>query len=244
MMNFGYGGFGGMDNQGAYEVNKYRYDKGLPMLDEDDLDMDGLPDHLVATRNKIDDYINKQWKLGKRKLTVQVSANKVPLEYQYLSQYHGFPNPLAGTPWADRSGMSPYANTYNDPEKEAYTTKNAHGGYGQQSQHGQQPDQYSHGQQSYGHQSQYGQQSGHYGHGQQSYGHQSQYGQQPGHYGHGQQSQYGQQPAEHGQGSEYGPESRQYQQNGSTQESGGIHSTNNKYTPPPPKKPVSKGHKK
>merc|ERR1711915_497509 len=59
---------------------------------------------------------------------------------------------------------------------------------------------------------------------------------------------YGQQTAEHGQGSEYGPESRQYQsdhiqQIGSTQESGGIHSTNNKYTPPPSKKPVSKGHK-
>merc|ERR1719153_1300118 len=213
-----------MDNQGAYEVNKYRYDKGLPMLDEDDLDMDGLPDHLVATRNKIDDYINKQWKLGKRKLTVQVSANKVPLEYQYLSQYHGFPNPLAGTPWADRSGMSPYANTYNDPEKEAYTTKNAHGGYGQQSQHGQQPDQYSHGQQSYGHQSQYGQQSGHYGHGQQSYGQQSQYGQQSGHYGHGQQSyghqsQYGQQPGHYGHGqqsyghqSQYGQQPAQYGQ--------------------------------
>jgi len=167
MMNFGYGGFGGMDNYGAYEVNKYRYDKGLPMLDEDDLDQDGLPDHLVATRHKIDDYIAKQWKLGKRKLTVQVTANKVPLEYQYLSQYHGFPNPLAGTPWAEKSGMSPYANTYNDPKKEAYTTKNVYGGYGEQS---------------YGHGSQYGQQPAQYGHG-------SQYGQQPAQYGHG--SQYG-----------------------------------------------------
>merc|ERR550519_3127967 len=64
--------------------------------DMDDLDEDGEPDHLVETRNKIDDYLAKQWLLGKRKLTVSVNYGNMPLEYQYLNQYHGFPNPLAG----------------------------------------------------------------------------------------------------------------------------------------------------
>merc|ERR1719339_566114 len=68
-------------------------------IDEtEDLDGDGEPDHLVETRNKIDDYLAKQWLLGKRKLTVSVNYGNMPLEYQYLNQYHGFPNPLVGTP--------------------------------------------------------------------------------------------------------------------------------------------------
>merc|ERR1719228_1455532 len=73
--------------------------------DGDDLDEDGEPDHLVETRNKIDDYLAKQWLLGKRKLTVSVNYGNMPLEYQYLNQYHGFPNPLAGTPLGPRFGL-------------------------------------------------------------------------------------------------------------------------------------------
>merc|ERR1712002_764677 len=86
--------------------------KGISnMLDEgiitqgDDLDNDGEPDHLVETRHKIDDYLAKQWLLGKRKLTVSVNYGNMPLEYQYLNQYHGFPNPLAGTPLGPRFGL-------------------------------------------------------------------------------------------------------------------------------------------
>merc|ERR1711887_25218 len=71
----------------------------------DDLDNDGEPDHLVETRHKIDDYLAKQWLLGKRKLTVSVNYGNMPLEYQYLNQYHGFPNPLAGTPLGPRFGL-------------------------------------------------------------------------------------------------------------------------------------------
>merc|ERR1719341_2776407 len=72
---------------------------GLGGIDDtEDLDGDGEPDHLVETRNKIDDYLAKQWLLGKRKLTVSVNYGNMPLEYQYLNQYHGFPNPLVGTP--------------------------------------------------------------------------------------------------------------------------------------------------
>merc|ERR1719205_429537 len=79
---------------------------GLGGIDDaDDLDGDGEPDHLVETRNKIDDYLAKQWLLGKRKLTVSVNYGNMPLEYQYLNQYHGFPNPLAGTPLGPRFGL-------------------------------------------------------------------------------------------------------------------------------------------
>jgi len=62
-----------------------------------DLNEDGIPDHLQETKNKIDDYLAKQWLLGKRKLTVSVNYGNTPLEYQYLNQYHGIPHPLKGT---------------------------------------------------------------------------------------------------------------------------------------------------
>merc|ERR1719402_423017 len=42
-------------------------DRGI-ISQGDDLDNDGEPDHLVETRHKIDDYLAKQWLLGKRKL--------------------------------------------------------------------------------------------------------------------------------------------------------------------------------
>jgi len=187
MKHFGYGGFGGMDNMGAYEVNKYRAQQGLPPLDEDDMDEDGKPDHLVATRHKIDDYINKQWKLGKRKLTVHVTSNTVPLEYQYLSQYHGFPNPLAGTPWGSKVGQSPHLNTYNDPKKPAYNTYGGGGmKYGEQSFYGpnsQYGENYFDQKKNYnsyggGHGQGYNYGGGH-GHGQQGYNPAQHYGQQP-----------------------------------------------------------------
>merc|ERR1719318_2439349 len=73
--------------------------------DSEDLDGDGEPDHLVETRNKIDDYLAKQWLLGKRKLIVSVNYGNMPLEYQYLNRYHGFPNPLVGTPMGPRFGL-------------------------------------------------------------------------------------------------------------------------------------------
>merc|ERR1712083_733247 len=79
-------------------------DRGI-ISQGDDLDNDGEPDHLVETRHKIDDYLAKQWLLGKRKLTVSVNYGNMPLEYQYLNQYHGFPNPLAGTPLGPRFGL-------------------------------------------------------------------------------------------------------------------------------------------
>merc|ERR1719290_423746 len=81
--------------------------KAHGITNPDDMDEDGIPDHLRETQNKIDDYLAKQWLLGKRKLTVSVNYGNTPLEYQYLQQYHGMPNPLQGTPLADRMGLNP-----------------------------------------------------------------------------------------------------------------------------------------
>jgi len=99
-------------------------DAGI-IRDGDDVDNDGEPDHLVETRHKIDDYLAKQWLLGKRKLTVSVNYGNMPLEYQYLNQYHGFPNPLAGTPLGPRFGLPgpaplpprPVAPVYHPPPR-------------------------------------------------------------------------------------------------------------------------------
>merc|ERR1719402_1773568 len=70
--------------------------KAHGITNPDDMDEDGIPDHLRETKNKIDDYLAKQWLLGKRKLTVSVNYGNTPLEYQYLQQYHGMPTP----PWS------------------------------------------------------------------------------------------------------------------------------------------------
>jgi len=42
------------------ELNQYRYNQNRPQIDPDDLDQDGEPDHLTATKHKIDEYIAKQ----------------------------------------------------------------------------------------------------------------------------------------------------------------------------------------
>merc|ERR1719369_1224558 len=82
-------------------------------LDPDDLNSDDVVDHLQETQNRIDNYLAKQWLLGKRKLTVSVNYGNIPLEYQFLQQYHGMPNPLAGTPLGPRFGMpGPAQGTY------------------------------------------------------------------------------------------------------------------------------------
>ena len=44
------------------ELNQYRYNQNRPQIDPDDLDQDGEPDHLTATKHKIDEYIAKQVK--------------------------------------------------------------------------------------------------------------------------------------------------------------------------------------
>ena len=43
--------------------------------------------------------------MGKRKLTLSVNYANIPLEYQYLNQYHGMPIPGTGTPLGDRLNL-------------------------------------------------------------------------------------------------------------------------------------------
>ena len=44
-----------------------------------------------------------------------MSYGNMPLEYQYLGQYHGFPNPVAGTPLAKVFGVPPPNNNQGKP---------------------------------------------------------------------------------------------------------------------------------
>merc|ERR1719369_1146987 len=105
------GGLGGTDPMGLMSG------LGGP----DTLGLNGTdPDHLVETKARVDDYLTKQYKLGKRKLSVQVNYGNMPLEYQFLQQYHGFKNPLVGTPLAHRFGLpgprGPYRNRKKGPK--------------------------------------------------------------------------------------------------------------------------------
>merc|ERR1712142_514188 len=47
----------------------------------------------------------------------------MPLEYQYLSQFHGFPNPVAGTPLGKKFGLTTKQNTYYNPKTAGAYTK-------------------------------------------------------------------------------------------------------------------------
>ena len=66
-----------------------------------DLNNNGIDAHLEITKSKINNYLAKMQQLGNRKLSVQVDYLNSPLEYQYLSQYHGFQDPLPGTSRGD-----------------------------------------------------------------------------------------------------------------------------------------------
>merc|ERR1739848_693408 len=123
MKKFGFGGFGGVDNYAAGEINDYRYNHGMRPLDPDDLDDNNEADFLTATKHKIDNYLAKQYLMGRRKLTVSVNYANMPLEYQYLSQFHGFPNPVAGTPLGKKFGLTTKQNTYNNPKTAGAYTK-------------------------------------------------------------------------------------------------------------------------
>merc|ERR1719209_1697838 len=49
----------------------------------------GADDYLTSSKARLEKYLQKQWQLGKRKLQVQVDFGNVPLEWEYLNQYHG-----------------------------------------------------------------------------------------------------------------------------------------------------------
>merc|ERR1711874_723160 len=62
--------------------------------------------HLTSTKARLEKYLQKQWQLGKRKLQVQVDFGNVPLEWEYLNQYHGVRHPLAMTAFGPKYGLA------------------------------------------------------------------------------------------------------------------------------------------
>merc|ERR1712013_731941 len=68
-----------------------------------DLEEDG---HLTSTSARLEKYLQKQWQLGKRKLQVEVDFGNVPLEWEYLNQYHGVRHPLSMTAFGPKYGLA------------------------------------------------------------------------------------------------------------------------------------------
>ena len=49
------------------------------------------------TDPKLEEYLNKSWEKGKRKLSVGVNYGRVPLEYSFMDAFGGFPLPTTGS---------------------------------------------------------------------------------------------------------------------------------------------------
>merc|ERR1711962_1441603 len=65
----------------------------------------GADEYLTSSKARLEKYLQKQWQLGKRKLQVQVDFGNVPLEWEYLNQYHGVRHPLAMTAFGPKYGL-------------------------------------------------------------------------------------------------------------------------------------------
>merc|ERR1719260_583762 len=66
----------------------------------------GADEYLTSSKARLEKYLQKQWQLGKRKLQVQVDFGNVPLEWEYLNQYHGVRHPLAMTAFGPKYGLA------------------------------------------------------------------------------------------------------------------------------------------
>merc|ERR1719370_191178 len=86
-------GFGGLGTLGLMDFFGGGEDFMEDMRDQnsDDLEDD---EQLSSSKARLEKYLQKQWQLGKRKLQVQVDFGNVPLEWEYLNQYHGVRHPL------------------------------------------------------------------------------------------------------------------------------------------------------
>merc|ERR1719369_17675 len=98
-------GFGGLGTLGLMDFLGGGEDFMEDLLDQnsDDLEAD---EHLSSSKARLEKYLQKQWQLGKRKLQVQVDFGNVPLEWEYLNQYHGVRHPLAMTAFGPKYGLA------------------------------------------------------------------------------------------------------------------------------------------
>merc|ERR1711962_1799874 len=98
-------GFGGLGTLGLMDFLGGGEDFMEDMRDQnsDDLEAD---ERLTSSKARLEKYLQKQWQLGKRKLQVQVDFGNVPLEWEYLNQYHGVRHPLAMTAFGPKYGLA------------------------------------------------------------------------------------------------------------------------------------------
>merc|ERR1719260_674567 len=115
-----FGGFGGygrlnsmlgpagrFDPYGDYEDDMFDQNADDYPYGSDDYPYGADEDeHLTSTSARLEKYLQKQWQLGKRKLQVQVDFGNVPLEWEYLNQYHGVRHPLAMTAFGPKYGLA------------------------------------------------------------------------------------------------------------------------------------------
>merc|ERR1719347_722797 len=101
----GMGGLGGLGMLGLMNFFGGGEDLMEDTRDQNSDDL-GADEHLMSTSARLDKYLQKQWQLGKRKLQVQVDFGNVPLEWEYLNQYHGVRHPLAMTAFGPKYGLA------------------------------------------------------------------------------------------------------------------------------------------
>merc|ERR1719471_2100944 len=101
----GMGGLGGMGMLGLINFFGGGEDLMEDMRDQNSDDF-GADEHLTSSKARLEKYLQKQWQLGKRKLQVQVDFGNVPLEWEYLNQYHGVRHPLAMTVFGPKYGLA------------------------------------------------------------------------------------------------------------------------------------------
>merc|ERR1711972_233809 len=102
--------FGGMGMGGLGMLGLMNFFGGGEDLMEDTRDQNsddlGADEHLTSSKARLEKYLQKQWQLRKRKLQVQVDFGNVPLEWEYLNQYHGVRHPLAMTAFGPKYGLA------------------------------------------------------------------------------------------------------------------------------------------
>merc|ERR1719187_2561899 len=101
----GMGGLGGLGMLGLVDFLGGGEDLMEDTRDQNSDDL-GADEHLTSSKARLGKYLQKQWQLGKRKLQVQVDFGNVPLEWEYLNQYHGVRHPLAMTAFGPKYGLA------------------------------------------------------------------------------------------------------------------------------------------
>merc|ERR1719153_1558963 len=98
-------GLGGMGMLGLMNLFGGSEDLMEDARDQNSDDL-GVDEYLTSSKARLEKYLQKQWQLGKRKLQVQVDFGNVPLEWEYLNQYHGVRHPLAMTAFGPKYGLA------------------------------------------------------------------------------------------------------------------------------------------